>query len=159
MGSNWKEEARDLHCLFPTVPEAPQHCLAWTLWLQPGAQSFCLHKAFPVAVHSLGSYCRPGISGCITYVQRARATTRYSRGKESTDCHVALSGRSFREFSIISIRTLQEAGSELGLSLRAAREIMYQAAEATRGTKGRNRDDHQERKAVWLGSSRCLRKP
>lgn len=28
---------------------------------------------------------------------------------------------------------------------------------ATRA-KGRNRNDHQERKAVWLGSSRCLRK-
>lgn len=26
-------------------------------------------------------------------------------------------------------------------------------------TKGRKRDDHQERKAVWPGSSGCLKKP
>lgn len=36
---------------------------------------------------------------------------------------------------------------------------MAKAGVATRETKGRSRGDHQERKAVCLGSSRCVRKP
>lgn len=53
---------------------------------------------------------------------------------------------------------LREAGSELGRLSEGSREICSWGWKATR-TKGRNRNDHQERKAVWLGSSRWLRKP
>lgn len=53
---------------------------------------------------------------------------------------------------------LREAGSELARLSEGIRETVAGAGKATR-TKGRNRNDHQERKPGWLGSSRWLRKP
>lgn len=55
-----------------------------------------------------------------------------------------------RELSITGNGTLPEVGSELGPSLRGQQgDHVAGDGEETRGTKERNRDDHQEGKAAW----------